>query len=236
MKKVLIGAISCLAVSLTGCTSTGYVEDPVVRRLSWFSFMSGDDLRSQCVVGRDHLRLIHNAKYKQDVRVIEAVGVASGGMTVSEQIYKALNLKAVVLDFENLKRPWAPDLYTSHWSKTDVSHVMEALLKDHAFTPLQGSVPLESEGYFWVGSGCSAGKFWFKAWAYPDVAYVNLKTPKVLEGLLTSGEIFAEAKPETHEYVKQDRDQKPFFSAIANQDGILGRMLAPPPPFVKFAP
>ena len=45
------------------------VDLPIVRSVSWFGYVGGDDIRAACQPGaRTHIRLIYNALWEEQVR------------------------------------------------------------------------------------------------------------------------------------------------------------------------
>jgi hypothetical protein len=45
------------------------VSNPVQRSLTWFSYVSGDDIRKACLGGgRDNFRLVYKASYEKQIR------------------------------------------------------------------------------------------------------------------------------------------------------------------------
>src|SRR5476651_878925 len=48
------------------------VDLPVVRSVSWFGYVGGDDIRAACQPGtRSHIRLIYNALWEEQVRIYD---------------------------------------------------------------------------------------------------------------------------------------------------------------------
>jgi hypothetical protein len=64
---------SLLLVSLmTACATQGPEDQPVARRLTWFSYVGGDDLRGGCEPGsRAQIRFVYNATYTEQVRTYD---------------------------------------------------------------------------------------------------------------------------------------------------------------------
>jgi len=241
MKKYLTRALPVAVgvasvVALSACSSVGDVSDPVVRKLTWFSFMSGDDLKPQCFSGLDHLRFIHNAEYKQDMRVIELAIAANGTATVNEEVYSAIDWTNITIGGEGNRRPWEPDKYNAEWEKRQVEDVMNALSKDDAFMPLAKDIPLHSAGFFWVVTGCHNGQWAFKAWAYPSPGYEGLIFPEVLEANLPAKKPFRKAINTKDDFPADERKETPFYVTSANANGVKGRMQLPQPPFKRFMP
>ncbi len=218
MASVVFPAVGILA----GCSSTGSVDNPVVRRLSWFSFISGDDLRDACQVGETNIRLTNNANYREDVRVLAIHRDGQGQWQLDEDVMQAVNWANIVLDPNKLHLPWQPEKFSAKLTDEQADAVVQALTQDQAFVPLVGRVPLNSRSYFWTGAGCMNGQPWFHAWAYPSAAYANLTFPAVLEELQPSGRPFAPAQVED-DYPSDDRNYREFFVTYATAEGVAGR-------------
>ncbi len=231
--KAMIAALAALA-TLGGCTAIGDVRDPAVRRLTWFSYVSGDDM--QCETGLDRVRLIHNAIWDEDVRVVEAVETPGSGYRVTELRLRAPNWAAVAIDPAAPELPWRGEQRTGTWGAAEMARLDSALAADGAFAPLARPVELEGQGFFWTGTGCRNGARWFHAWAYPGAAYDALRFPAVLAPLTPSGEAFAPAHPVVQAYPNQNPEAPRDFRMKAEADGVAGRLDLPHPPLGRFLP
>jgi len=228
-------AFAALAL-LCGCTATGRVDDPVVRRLTWFSFLSGDDLHAACTPGRTALRLVHNAVWNEDVRVIEASGPAHGPMTVQERLFLRIDWSDITIGGKEGLLPWHGRGFSSAWTADEAAAVTAALSADGAFSPLATPVRLAGQGFFWTGTGCLDGKPWFHTWAAPSAAYDGLRFPVAVAPLLPSGRAFAQPRPDAETYPDYDPKKDDTFFLTATADGIAGRAGLPPPPFSWVLP
>jgi len=228
-------AVAALAL-LSGCTATGDVSDPAVRRLTWFSFLSGDDLHAACAPGETALRLVHNAVWDEDVRVIEASGPAAGPMAVNEQLFLRIDWSDVSLGGEEGLLPWRGQRFAAQWTAPQARAVTDALAADGAFAPMDAPLRLAGQGFFWTGTGCLDGKPWFHAWAAPSAAYDGLRFPAAVAPLLTSGRAFAVPRPEEETYPKRSQHEDRSFFLTATAEGVAGRMTLPPPPLSRFLP
>ncbi len=230
--RFLLGALPLLS----GCAATGDVEDPVVRRATWFSFLSGDDLRAACAPGRTSLRLVHNAIWDEDVRVVEAKDDGKGGMAVREQLFLRIDWSNLKVDLDKPRAPWNGEAVEGAWTAEQVAGVAAALEADRAFAPLEKPIQLSGQGFFWTGAGCRDGQFWFHAWGYPSAEYEALVFPDVVQRLLPSKGVFAEAYAATPAYPSQrPRDNRGFF-LTADAEGIAGRLDLSSPPVSRFLP
>ena len=58
--------------ALAACSYSGLPGDPVLRRLSYFSFLAADDIREACAQGgAERYRFVYNADYSLQVRLYE---------------------------------------------------------------------------------------------------------------------------------------------------------------------
>ncbi len=228
------GALVLLTAMGAGCAPTGDVQDPAVRRLTWFSYISGDDM--QCETGIDRMRLVQNAIWDEDVRVVEATEVPGADAEVRENRLLRLDLTDIRIDMDAPRAPWRGDVREGRWTKAQYGAVVDALKADGAFAPLDRSVTLKGQGFFWTGTGCVGGKRWFHAWAYPSAAYDALTFPKVLAALVPSGQAFAVAHPVEQSYPEQNRKASRDFEMTATSTGISGRLDLPRPPLNRFLP
>ncbi|MFX4447010.1 hypothetical protein ABTA86_19705, partial [Acinetobacter baumannii] len=68
------------AVGLVACASTGPVDNPIARTLTWFSYLNGDDIRNTCPAGvRDRYRFVYNGTFNSQVRTYDLVQDTGGG-------------------------------------------------------------------------------------------------------------------------------------------------------------
>ena len=51
MRMMPIGLAAAVALLLSGCASLGPAEEADARKLTWFSYVNGEDLRAQCSSG-----------------------------------------------------------------------------------------------------------------------------------------------------------------------------------------
>ncbi len=232
MRKGFLGLAALAA--LMGCTATGDVRDPAVRRLTWFSYVSGDDM--QCELGLARLRLIHNAVWGENVRAIDVTETPGVGYAVREVRYAEPNWSEIEIGPGAKDWPWRGKTTERTWSAAEYAKVEAALAADGAFAPLAAPVALESRGFFWTAAGCKDGKRWFHAWAYPGAAYAALGFPAVLAPLSPSGEAFAAAHPDDRTYPEQTPKSVDDFVMKATANGVDGRLGLPRPPGNRFLP
>lgn len=181
-----------VAVALGACTSTGDISNPVVRKVTWFSFLNGYDIRTTCQPGApDHLRLVHNANYSRRVRVHELVavnpalpgGAPSGAMRLMTRVIGDTTTEWLVEfgDPSSLFAPWAGQVSRVTLGPADVAAVRTAVARDGLGQPAPAGTELFSQDYWWLAVGCLDGRMRFQVWAHPDRGYDGLTFPALLQ-------------------------------------------------------
>ncbi len=170
-----------LLALLTGaCTYRGGIDNPVVQRATWFSYLDGTDIRESCKPGAlDRYRLVYNGRYHEQLRSYEVVADGAGGAYL---VARALSDRAnlVNLTLNDPLEPW-------RWRKSGERLSPEAFaeFRRRLFESGFGSEPLVglrlySEAFYWVTSGCADGVFQFNAWDYPSERFDALRFPEFL--------------------------------------------------------
>lgn len=152
---------------LAACTYSGRgVDDPVIRRLSWFSYISGDDIRAACdPASLDRYRLVYNARYQEQLRSYEIVADGAGGAIF---VARALGSPTLArLSANDLLAPWRWRRSEARLTAAEFAAFRRVLAGDGFFAPPPVGLRLYSGGFWWVASGCTDGRFQFNAWRYP---------------------------------------------------------------------
>ena len=72
--------VTCITILLAGCTYRGDIDNPAVRKVSWFSYLDGTDIRTACAEGApDSYRLVYNGRYEEQLRSYEITADGAGG-------------------------------------------------------------------------------------------------------------------------------------------------------------
>ncbi|KAA5604788.1 hypothetical protein F1188_14335 [Roseospira marina] len=165
--------------AVAACTSTGDISNPVTRKLTWFSFLNGDDIRATCGPGApDHLRLVHNANYSKRIRVYEMVAAdpfLSGGAPAGAARLRTRVIggptNQTTFEFSNPSRvfaPWAGEIRQTTLAPADAAAVRAALARDGLGAPAPAGTQLRSQDYWWLAVGCQNGAVAFQVWAHPN--------------------------------------------------------------------
>ncbi len=178
---------------LAGCTTSGEIANPVTRKLTWFSFLNGDDIRAAC--GPDapaRVRLVHNADYMVRIRVHEVVEPPAGprappaGSLLLRTRVLGPTPARLTIDPEAPRLTLAPlgGLVTRRViGPADAARVRAALAADGLGGPPPRVDRLRSEDFWWLAVGCVEGVTRFHVWADPEPDYAALTFPAVLQAL-----------------------------------------------------
>lgn len=158
---------------LAGCASRGRIDDPVERKLSWFSYLDGSDIRTSCAEGAlDRYRLVYNASYEEQVRSYEVVADGSGGAWLKAQASRPVNVSR--LSGGDPFGPWRWPSAETRLSPEAFAEFRRRLVASGFTAGAPVGLNLHSAGFYWVASGCHDGVFHFTAWAYPQTDFAQL--------------------------------------------------------------
>jgi hypothetical protein len=216
-------------VGLSGCAYKGGIDQPVKRKLSWFSYLEGQDIRASCGPGqRDRYRLVYNADYERQVRSYEVTEDGTGGAVLEARASRPVDLSQVRLN--DLLAPWRWADATAVLSPADAAALRAAIDGSGFRDPAPVGLALYSAGFYWVASGCQDGQFHFNAWAWPGEAFERLSFPALLfahdgTAVPVNPPHAIAGDPQQQRGRAEDRDEQRFTLTV-RENGI-GRLLPP---------
>lgn len=172
--STLAALAACFAVSLlTACTYAGGIDRPGVQKVSWFSYLNGDDIRSACQPGSvPRWRLIYNGQYEQQIRSYELVGDGHGGATYTARVQTPASLTRITLD--NPLEPWAWKTSEVLLSPPEVQDFETTLQQSGAYGPTPRGLRLHSRNFYWILIACRDGAVHYNAWLHPSEEWDRL--------------------------------------------------------------
>ncbi len=191
MKKRIVGLAALLGLSLLGCRYQGEgIDNPFERRIMWFSFVAGDDIRQACQAGAaDRYRLVYNGFWREQVRIYE---LQVGNKTVlSQRVIERATLTA--LSSDDLLAPWRGETAELQLADADRERLLSLL--SPVFAPPPAGLRLPSDGFYWTAAACVKGHFYGNAWLFPSDEFEALGFPKELQALDRTGVAFKEPDP-----------------------------------------
>lgn len=220
-------SVAASLLALAGCSSTGPTDNPVARKLTWFSYLNGDDLRSRCGKdGTDRFRLVFNADYNRHVRTYDVVGDPErGGAAVEAHVIEATDLARITpADPFSAARGRKASLQLS---AAQYDSFIGRLREDGAFDPPPHGLRLPSNGFYWLINGCRAGQWFFTAFPYPSSRFTDARFPELLRSIDPTGVAFPglpepEDAPRTLPSSGQLADGGVFFEVQVGRYGLVG--------------
>jgi len=170
-----------LGASLAACAYRGNFEDPIQRRVQWFSFIGGDDIKAACKPGSfDRYRFVYNGRYSEQLRAYELVGDGAGGAYLTARATGGYaNLATVQLNDPLGPLRWKQSRMQLGAAPFDL--IKQALAADGFLEPPKTvGQRFSSSRFYWLASGCREGQFHFGAWIYPSEDFQTLQFPKLL--------------------------------------------------------
>lgn len=173
----------------------GGIDNPVVRKVAWFSYLDGNDIRETCGPGTiDRFRLVYNAQYEKQLRSYEVTGDGTGGAhLVARARPGTANLAELTL--HDPMAPW-------RWKKSETRLTPQEfdefrrLLNESGFGgPPPDGKRLHSRDFYWVASGCQSEKFHFDAWVDAQGDFSEIKFQAFLIEKDKTGLAFRQAVP-----------------------------------------
>jgi hypothetical protein len=172
-------SIGLILVAVAGCKYRGGIDEPVVRKATWFSYLAGTDIRESCAPGvPDRFRFVYNARYTDQVRSYEVVGDGAGGAYLVARALGPVELD--VIPVEDIQAPWRWKTSETRLSATQLAAFEQTLAESGFFGPSPEGLRLYSDGFYWVGAGCRDGVFAFNAWQFPSPDFARLTFPAFL--------------------------------------------------------
>ena len=143
-----------LGLLIAGCTAAGPPENALAQRLTWFSYLNGDDLRLRCAAATPPVfRLVYNAVFTEQVRAYEVIGLASGGARLETRIWRGSNLLRLDL-VDPINRP---TMAVGWLDAREFADLIDRLAASGFFASAPDGLTLRSDDYYWLVAGCSDG-------------------------------------------------------------------------------
>jgi len=170
-----------LAVLMTaGCTYRGGIDNPLVQRASWFSYLDGTDIRDGCAPGSlDRYRLVYNGRYHEQLRSYEVVDDGTRGAYLVARARSQLE-GLMGLSLSDPFGPWRWEKSERRLTPEEFADFRRRMAESGFGARPPVGLRLYSDQFYWVASGCVDGVFHFDAWAYPSGRFDALRFPEFL--------------------------------------------------------
>lgn len=218
--------LSLSLIALSSCAygpDYGGIGNPLYRKVAWFSFVEGGDIRDSCTPGRDRYRLVYNANYEEQVRIYEIEPQPGGTAKMEARALSQGNIATITSD--DFLAPWRGKVAERRLNQSETARLVAALEQGGAFGAPAVGLEMRSEEHFWTAATCRNGQYTFTAWLYPSARYDRMAFAEVLLSLDQTG---VAANPparfvETSERVNDVRQGKAVsFRLKVGQAGLSG--------------
>jgi hypothetical protein len=214
-------------LALAACSYRGGIDNPLVRRAGWFSYLDGADIRAACTEGAlDSYRLVYNGRYEEQLRSYEITADGAGGAyLVARAMGRRPNLARVSLN--DFLAPWRWRRSEARLKPAELRQFVSMLEASGMFDGPPVGLRLFSGDFYWVASGCRNGVFYFNAWLYPGDRFARLRFPPFLfvrdeTGLPVNPPRFVPAGDRLGPMGRQEDQTGTRFWLQVRQDGLGG--------------
>jgi len=173
-----LGAVLLVATAASAQRPDRTVDPPIVRSFNWFSYVAGDDIRSNCGKdGRNRLRLVYNAIYTEQVRTYEIFLQPDGtaGMTVGVLADQGVVSNLLIRDGGDVLKPWSMRRGERILKPEETRELLNLLQASAAFGPPRDGLRLPDVDFWWTVASCRDGVWGFQAYHHPTDGFVNVK-------------------------------------------------------------
>ena len=219
MRNLAIASIA--TVLLAGCAyQGGDMGDPLNRKVGWFSYVGGDDIRAQCQPGTpDRFRLVYNGVYERQLRMYELDSLRH---VLSVKVTRPGNVAR--LSSDDLLAPWRAVDQKVQLDASSYDKLVADMDKAGMFGPPAVGRELPSHGYHWSAAACKGGQFHFTGWVWPDAGFETLPFAADLFGLDPTGIAVAQPGPipfDPQYDAKARRGEVSEFKLKVGRDGLV---------------
>jgi len=177
----LASVLTMSLVVLAACAYQGAIDQPITLKLTWFSYLNGDDIRSTCAPGSpESFRLVYNGNYNEQLRSYEIVGDGIGGGAYIARVMTGGGLDVTKFSFSDPQAVAGWTVTRALLAPANMADLVSALDKSGAFAPAPDGLRMASEEFFWISAACHQGAFYFNAWLNPSERFSRLVFPEVL--------------------------------------------------------
>lgn len=186
LSRLAFAAALCGSLALAACTYRGDLSTPGAQKLTWFSYLNGDDIRESCSAGGpDRYRLVNNAVYEEQLRSYELRLDPGGGGYYSARAQGVASLTRVSLS--DPLAPWRWQTSETALTPAQAAAFKEALRESGFYGAPPVGTRFYSGFFYWWVVACEDGQMRYNAWEYGMPGYDDLRFPAWLYALDETG-------------------------------------------------
>ncbi|GAB6053450.1 hypothetical protein JCM17960_22700 [Magnetospira thiophila] len=175
----LPSVILILAFVVSGCV-TADLDNPLSRKLGWFGYLNGEDLRPACGSGQEVYRFVYNADYENQVRTYDLEVRPDGGGRLSIHVFGPATVAQISVETgaTDLMAPWKGQSAQVELRPEDVQRLRAAWDSG----PAPEGLEMTSEQFYWITGRCLDGTYQFNAFLWPSERFQSLAFDDLLWG------------------------------------------------------
>ncbi len=181
------------AFTLTACAYGGSGNtNPVIRKLTWFSYINGNDIRAGCTAGEDvprRYRFVYNGVYQEQIRTYDIVAAPDGseGVMTARVVGPTRINRLFINSFSDIFAPGRGTIATKDLSAEQLARLDSAVEAGGARGPAPVGLDLWAENFYWVVVACLDGEVIFNVFKWPSERFEQAAFPQVLLALDPTG-------------------------------------------------
>ena len=171
--------MTCIGLLVAGCTYRGDIDNPVLHKATWFSYLDGTDVRTACTQGApDSYRLVYNGRYEEQLRSYEITPDGAGGAYLVARAKGRAN--AFDISLGDVLAPWRWQRSQARLSPVEFQQFVTLLEQSDQFAGAPVGLRLFSGDFYWVASACRDGAFHYHAWAFSNDGFTRVRFAEFL--------------------------------------------------------
>lgn len=197
------------------------IDNPLTRSFYWFRYVAGADIRERCTAGGlNHIRLVYNALWNEQVRTYDVAIQGDGGANLVVRVLADIgDVSSVeVRDIGGLLNPWRGKRAEMRWTRADVARLTAAIEASGGFGPPPAGLELPSNDYWWTVASCRNGRWGFAAYHYPTDKFARIRFAEVLFAADTTGVAISQPKDLPPAIFRGDRARQ--WRLAVGRDGL----------------
>ncbi|WP_404421055.1 hypothetical protein [Thalassospira australica] len=186
LRASVFSVAGLMALSACSFTGTSDIENPLVRKGSWFSFINADDIRTACSAGdaEGRIRIVYNADYYKETRSFDLIPqTGSERFEMVSRIFGPLDVSQVNVEVTAPLGAFGGKESRQTLSRGQYLALTDALQADGFGYQSRDGLRLHSDDYYWVAIGCSSQNITLAAWTSAKDDLRALTFPNVIENL-----------------------------------------------------
>ena len=180
----LLALMTVSVIAACSATGQGDQDNPVSRKLTWFSYVKGEDVRTRCQAGGpDIYRFVYNGVYVEQVRTYDIEwSPLPGHMRMTTRVTEKANVAEILLDPSNpdVLGPWRPKTAVVDLPDAEIARLKRVLLADGFLNKPAPARAVTSIEFYWAVSACVDGQFRLNAYVWPSKDFEQASFPAML--------------------------------------------------------